>query len=69
MHGFSLNVNTDLKYFDNIIPCGIVDCKITSMKDLLGSPQNMDITKKEIAKIFNETFLLHHQSVLRRYNG
>ena len=56
MHGFSLNVNTDLKYFENIIPCGIVDCKITSMKDLLGSPQSMDLTKKRIAKIFNEIF-------------
>lgn len=56
MHGFSLNVNTDLKYFENIIPCGIVDCKITSMKDILGSDQNMDLTKKRIAKIFNEIF-------------
>lgn len=57
MHGFSLNVNTDLKYFDNIIPCGIVDCEVTSMKELLGASQNMDLIKKEIVKVFCDTFI------------
>ena len=57
MHGFSLNVNTDLKYFDNIIPCGIVDCEVTSMKELLGVSQNMDSIKKEIVKVFCDTFI------------
>jgi lipoyl(octanoyl) transferase len=35
MHGFALNVNTDLNYFNHIIPCGIPDKKVTSIKDEL----------------------------------
>ncbi len=37
-HGFALNINTDLSYFDGIIPCGIPDKGVTSMARLLGSP-------------------------------
>ena len=33
-HGLSLNISTDLKYFNNINPCGIKDCQVTSLKDL-----------------------------------
>ena len=36
MHGFSLNINPDLKYYQGIIPCGITDYGVTSMFDLLG---------------------------------
>ena len=36
MHGFSLNINPDLKYYQGIIPCGITDYGVTSMSDLLG---------------------------------
>ncbi|MGB1410863.1 MAG: lipoyl protein ligase domain-containing protein, partial [Flavobacteriaceae bacterium] len=32
MHGFALNVNTDLGYFDHMIPCGIRDKSVTSMR-------------------------------------
>ena len=35
MHGFSLNGNSDLTYFNNIIPCGIKDKGVTSIKDIL----------------------------------
>ena len=38
MHGFSFNVNTDLEYFGNIIPCGIQDKAVTSMSRELGKP-------------------------------
>lgn len=41
MHGFAFNVNTDLRYFDYIIPCGIHDKAVTSMEKELGSKQNM----------------------------
>lgn len=37
-HGFALNVNTDLTYFDAIVPCGIGDREVTSLERLLGRP-------------------------------
>ena len=36
MHGLALNVNTDLSYFDDIVPCGIQDKSVTSMAKELG---------------------------------
>jgi len=41
MHGFAFNVNTNLSYFDNIIPCGIVDKQVTSMQKELGKSLNI----------------------------
>ena len=41
MHGFAFNVNTDLSYFNNIIPCGIVDKQVTSMEKELGKSLNI----------------------------
>ncbi|WP_234736033.1 lipoyl(octanoyl) transferase LipB [Tellurirhabdus bombi] len=38
MHGFALNVNTDLSYFNHIVPCGIADKAVTSMQQELGRP-------------------------------
>ena len=45
MHGFAFNVNTDLSYFNNIVPCGISDKAVTSLEKELGAPQ--DITEVE----------------------
>jgi lipoyl(octanoyl) transferase len=42
MHGIGFNVNTDLSYFDQIIPCGISDKQVTSMKNELGYQLNLD---------------------------
>ena len=57
MHGFALNVNTDLAYFNNIIPCGIQNKQVTSIQKELGSEINMmevkEIIKKNFEKIFN----------------
>lgn len=56
MHGFALNVNTDLKYFDYIVPCGIKEKDVTSMARELGSDQNINAVseklKNNIARLF-----------------
>lgn len=56
MHGFAFNVNTDLDYFSNIIPCGIDDKDVTSLKRELGQEVDMDEVKEKlrghIARLF-----------------
>ena len=53
MHGFALNVNTDLGYFDLMIPCGIKDKAVTSMAaELHGIPQDTDEVKVKLLKHF-----------------
>jgi len=56
MHGFALNVNTDLGYFDNIIPCGIRGKAVTSMQAELGKPIDLQKIKEKILKHFAELF-------------
>ena len=64
MHGLALNVNTDLRYFDGIILCGIFDYGVTSMEKLTGSKQDINKVKNTIIKYFNN--ILSHKKV--RYN-
>ncbi len=56
MHGFALNVNTDLSLFNGIIPCGIRDKEVTSLKKELGKEIPMDEVKELIVKYFKEYF-------------
>ena len=56
MHGFALNVNTDLSYFDNIIPCGIVNKQVTSMERELGHKLNYEEVKEKLKKNFEKVF-------------
>jgi len=56
MHGFALNVNTDLKYFEYIIPCGIKDKAVTSLERELGEKIPMDEVKEKVKKYFGEVF-------------
>jgi lipoyl(octanoyl) transferase len=52
MHGFALNVNTELDYFNYIIPCGIQDKAVTSMKKELGKDIPMsDVEQKLLSKL------------------
>jgi lipoyl(octanoyl) transferase len=56
MHGLALNVNTDLSLFKNIIPCGIADKGVTSIKNELGREISMVDIKNEMIKEFSVNF-------------
>ncbi len=56
MHGFALNVNPDLKYFEYIIPCGIKDKAVTSLERELGNPVPIQDVKEKVKKYFEEVF-------------
>jgi lipoyl(octanoyl) transferase len=57
MHGFALNVNTNLDYFRYINPCGFIDKGVTSIQNELGSEQSMEeieaLLLRKIASVFN----------------
>ena len=57
MHGFALNVNPDLSFYDGIIPCGIFDHGVTSMEQLLGETQNNDNVNNMVIEKFNKYFI------------
>ena len=57
MHGFALNINPDLSFYDGIIPCGIFDHGVTSMEQLLGETQNNDNVKNMVIEKFNKYFI------------
>jgi lipoyl(octanoyl) transferase len=56
MHGFALNVNTDLSYFENIIPCGIENKQVTSMQKELGAAVDMESVKSSLCRNFEKVF-------------
>ena len=56
MHGFSFNVNPELNYFKNIIPCGIKDKGVTSVSELKNSNIEMNQIKQILYKNFAESF-------------
>jgi lipoate-protein ligase B len=55
-HGFALNVNPDMDYWDGIIACGLQDEPIVSLADLFPEPPTMDRVKMEVVKAFGEVF-------------
>jgi len=55
-HGFALNVNTDLSYFNLIIPCGITAKPVTSMQQALGKPLDLNAVAESISRNFGTVF-------------
>ncbi|MDB5124312.1 MAG: lipB [Mucilaginibacter sp.] len=56
MHGLAFNVNTDLDYFKNIVPCGIDDKDVTSMQRELGRPVDINEVKKNLKQRISVLF-------------
>mgnify|MGYP006306288757 CR=1 FL=1 len=55
-HGIALNVNTDMSFFDLIVPCGLPEVKMTSMSELLGEDVDFDHVARRAAQAFREEF-------------
>lgn len=56
IHGFAFNVNTDLSYFNNIVPCGIVNKQVTSLEKELGYKVEMNEVKEKVKNNFEKIF-------------
>ncbi|MBN1383128.1 MAG: lipoyl(octanoyl) transferase LipB [Deltaproteobacteria bacterium] len=56
MHGFALNVNTNLKFFSYIVPCGITGVSMTSISKLLGHEAEIEETQKILLRYFSQVF-------------
>src|SRR5574338_849481 len=55
-HGFALNVNPDMSFFDGIIACGLQDEPVVALADLLPEPPSMERVKQEVIASFGEVF-------------
>ena len=58
MHGFAFNLNTDMNYFNYIVPCGITDSSVTSLQKELGRPADAALVKKQVLKHLAELFAM-----------
>lgn len=57
MHGFALNINTDLSYYSLINPCGFIDKGVTSLEKELGAPQDFNRVKEQLLSLFRDCFV------------
>lgn len=68
MHGLALNVNTDLRYFNNIVPCGIANKSVTSLEKELGRKVDVEEVKEilmhHFAAVFKVMLKHHHKKEL-----
>jgi len=69
MHGLALNVNTDLSFFDHIVPCGIKNKAVTSLTEELGKPQNLDRVAKMLISAIKEHFSTLHERPRKVFAG
>jgi lipoyl(octanoyl) transferase len=63
-HGFSLNVNADLRFYSYIIPCGIADRGVTSMNQLIGPSITVDSVRVSLLRHFMERFKIAEKPTL-----
>jgi len=56
MHGFALNINTNMEYFNGIIPCGIKNKGVTSLKNELNKQIEIELVKKSLLQKFYKIF-------------
>jgi len=56
MHGFAMNINTDLSYFNHIVPCGIQNKSVTSLSKMLNRKVDEEEVKQKLLKNFSEVF-------------
>jgi lipoyl(octanoyl) transferase len=56
MHGWAFNVNTDMNYFNYIVPCGITDKAVTSLEKELGGTMDMEEVKSKVRRNFEQIF-------------
>ena len=63
LHGFALNVDMDLSPFSRIVPCGLADCRVTSMAEAIGSTVSLSAVRSALRHIFSHTFNLEWTSV------
>ena len=70
MHGFALNVNTDLSYFNHIIPCGIANKQVTSVEKELGYQVDISELKEKLlhhfCRVFNADMVRNKQEILQK---
>ena len=55
-HGFAFNINTDLRYFDWIVPCGLHERGVISLERLVGDPVDMESVSSKVIDAFGEVF-------------
>lgn len=65
MHGFAFNVNTELSHFNWIVPCGLQDRGVTSLKKLLGQPVDIQQMNSLIIQQFELLFNVHAVEITR----
>lgn len=62
MHGFALNVDPDLSFFNNIVPCGITDKAVTSMAKELGTAPDFSEVQRKLIDNFSKVFEMEYQN-------
>lgn len=63
LHGFALNVDLDLSPFTHIVPCGLEECEITSMADIMQLPVSLPMIVRQVAEVFASVFHLEWDAV------